>query len=253
MRKTLAALLLAAVAAARARAGDASPGPEPAPTPTPTAAAAQAATPKAEAKPRMDIYGFAMLDMGYQSGQNDPNWFDVAAADEAAGLREPVRRGRPLLRRRAPEPARREGLHPDRRRRDQDHLRVRAVRHRRRRRADDVPPAPRLGRARAVRRGPDLEPVHGPRRVPELGRVLGPERDGLLPERPAPLDALVRTATRASRSRSSGRGPPPTRACTRVASSSRASRRASRCRTSRPSSATRRAGATSRWPGSCGR
>ena len=25
----------------------------------------------------MDIYGFAMLDMGYQSGQNDPNWFDV--------------------------------------------------------------------------------------------------------------------------------------------------------------------------------
>ena len=25
----------------------------------------------------MDIYGFAMLDMGFQSGQNDPNWFDV--------------------------------------------------------------------------------------------------------------------------------------------------------------------------------
>ncbi len=25
----------------------------------------------------MDIYGFAMLDMGYQSKQNDPNWFDV--------------------------------------------------------------------------------------------------------------------------------------------------------------------------------
>ena len=25
----------------------------------------------------MDIYGAAMLDMGYQSGQNDPNWFDV--------------------------------------------------------------------------------------------------------------------------------------------------------------------------------
>jgi hypothetical protein len=28
-------------------------------------------------KTRMDIYGFAMLDMGYQSGQNDPAWFDV--------------------------------------------------------------------------------------------------------------------------------------------------------------------------------
>jgi hypothetical protein len=25
----------------------------------------------------MDIYGHAMLDMGYQSGQNDPSWFDV--------------------------------------------------------------------------------------------------------------------------------------------------------------------------------
>ena len=32
---------------------------------------------RAEAKPRMDIYGAAMLDMGYQSGQNHPDWFDV--------------------------------------------------------------------------------------------------------------------------------------------------------------------------------
>jgi hypothetical protein len=30
-----------------------------------------------EDKPRLDLYGFAMLDMGYQTGQNDPNWFDV--------------------------------------------------------------------------------------------------------------------------------------------------------------------------------
>lgn len=30
-----------------------------------------------ESKPRMDIYGYAMLDMGYDFGQNDPNWFDV--------------------------------------------------------------------------------------------------------------------------------------------------------------------------------
>ena len=28
-------------------------------------------------KPTMGIYGFAMLDMGYQGGQNDPDWFDV--------------------------------------------------------------------------------------------------------------------------------------------------------------------------------
>jgi hypothetical protein len=30
-----------------------------------------------EPKPRMDIYGFIMLDTGYQSGANDPDWFDV--------------------------------------------------------------------------------------------------------------------------------------------------------------------------------
>jgi len=28
-------------------------------------------------KARMDIYGFAMLDMGYETGQSDPDWFDV--------------------------------------------------------------------------------------------------------------------------------------------------------------------------------
>jgi hypothetical protein len=31
----------------------------------------------AEEKARLDIYGFAMLDMGYQFGQSDPDWFDV--------------------------------------------------------------------------------------------------------------------------------------------------------------------------------
>jgi len=28
-------------------------------------------------KGHMDIYGFAMLDMGYESGQSDPDWFDT--------------------------------------------------------------------------------------------------------------------------------------------------------------------------------
>lgn len=37
---------------------------------------AQDAAP-AESKPTLDIYGFAMLDMGYQDGASDPNWFDV--------------------------------------------------------------------------------------------------------------------------------------------------------------------------------
>ena len=30
-----------------------------------------------DGKSKVDLYGFAMLDMGYQSGQNDPDWFDV--------------------------------------------------------------------------------------------------------------------------------------------------------------------------------
>jgi hypothetical protein len=33
--------------------------------------------PSGEGKPSMDIYGAAMLDMGYDTGQNDPAWFDV--------------------------------------------------------------------------------------------------------------------------------------------------------------------------------
>jgi hypothetical protein len=78
VRRTLAALLLlAAVPIARAGAGDVSPGPEPAPAPPPAAVVAQDAAAKNEAKPRLDIYGFAMLDMGYQSKQNHPDWFDV--------------------------------------------------------------------------------------------------------------------------------------------------------------------------------
>src|SRR5262245_313408 len=28
-------------------------------------------------KGRMELYGFAMLDMGYEKNQSDPDWFDV--------------------------------------------------------------------------------------------------------------------------------------------------------------------------------
>src|SRR5262245_16416442 len=75
-----AALFLIAAPAVRAEAGDAppesAPAAEPAAPPAAPAPPAQDAQ-KAEATPRLDIYGFAMLDMGYQTGQNDPNWFDV--------------------------------------------------------------------------------------------------------------------------------------------------------------------------------
>ena len=139
--------------------------------------------------PRMEIYGFAQLDMGYDFKQVNPDWFDVLRVTKLPVVREPVRRGRQDVRGRPPEPPRRQGLVPVGARRDQDDLRVRALRRRRRRGPDDVPPPARVGRARAVRRGPDVEPVHGPGRLPELARVLGPVRHGPLPERPGALDA----------------------------------------------------------------
>ena len=30
-----------------------------------------------ESGKRLDVYGFAMLDMGYETGRSDPDWFDV--------------------------------------------------------------------------------------------------------------------------------------------------------------------------------
>lgn len=34
-------------------------------------------TTPAKARAKLDLYGHAMLDNGYQFGQNDPDWFDV--------------------------------------------------------------------------------------------------------------------------------------------------------------------------------
>jgi hypothetical protein len=51
-------------------AGEAKPKPAATPTPDPT--------PAPESKTRIDLYGAAMLDMGYETKQSDPNWFDVA-------------------------------------------------------------------------------------------------------------------------------------------------------------------------------
>jgi hypothetical protein len=36
-----------------------------------------AAAQEEDDKTRIDVYGFAMLDMGYEQGQTDPDWFDV--------------------------------------------------------------------------------------------------------------------------------------------------------------------------------
>ena len=72
----VAALLLAAAPVARAESPGARAGAR-SRSRRPRRPPAQAAAAAAEAKPRLDIYGFAMLDMGYQTGQNDPDWFDV--------------------------------------------------------------------------------------------------------------------------------------------------------------------------------
>ena len=110
----------------------------------------------------------------------------------------------------------------DRCRRHQDDVRVRAVRHRRRRGPDDVSSAPRLWRLEAAPRGPDVESVHGHRRVPELDRVLGPERHGVLPQRAARVDADPGRLARDGRARAAGRER-RTPATTPSASSSRTS------------------------------
>lgn len=47
------------------------------PAPPDKAPAAPATGDDDKAKARLDIYGFAMLDMGFDADQNDPNWFDV--------------------------------------------------------------------------------------------------------------------------------------------------------------------------------
>ena len=73
----LAAILLLGAPPSRA---ESTPPPGPVASPAPAVSApapVQDTKPAAEEKPRMEIYGAAMLDMGYQTGQNDPNWFDV--------------------------------------------------------------------------------------------------------------------------------------------------------------------------------
>jgi DcaP outer membrane protein len=51
--------------------------PEATPMPEAAAPAASAAEPAEDPGPKVELYGFAMLDVGYDFGQNDPAWFDV--------------------------------------------------------------------------------------------------------------------------------------------------------------------------------
>ena len=194
----------------------------------------------------MEVYGFTMLDMGHDFTSIDPNWFDTMRVTRAAVVRQGVRRRPQPLRRRTAEPARRAVDGADRSRRPEDHLRVRVVRHRRRRRTDDVPAAARMGRAGPAGRGsvpgapsaiPDVFPnsleYWGPTGIPWFRNVQ---------LRWTPRSAPTR-ATSCSRSSVLARA--AIRASTRTASSSMASARGSRCPIFPPPTSTRRAGAMS--------
>ena len=201
----------------------------------------------AEPKARMEIYGFAMLDMGVNFKSINPNWFDTMRVNRLpsfdgefgedgstfAGVRQ-TRLGvrgfnpTPLGELRTTFEFEMFGTGVDEG-------------------PDDVPPAARLRRTGRLRRRPVLEPVHGHRRVPELARVLGTHRHGVLPQRPGALDAdpghqpadhRRRAAGRVGRRRPAGR---PYRAGGRQ-------RPVARCPTSPPSTAGAARAATSRRP-----
>ena len=190
-RATVALLALTCLlaGATRAAARQAAPsGPDAADPPAPQKTTVTVSA-TSEPKPSLAIYGFAMLDIGHELQADQPELVRHHAGHEAAVVRR-ISSARTTARSpacaRAGSASRRRRRPP---RRAEDDLRVRAVRHGRGRGPDHVPPAPRVRRARSLRRGPDLEPVHGPGRLPQLARVLGPDRHGVLPQRPGPLDA----------------------------------------------------------------
>ena len=135
------------------------------------------------------VYGFAMLDMGYQSKQNDPDWFDVLRPTKLPAFEDQfgedghwfssVRQSRLGVKSSTPTKLgdlkttfefEMFGTGVDA---GQTTIRLRHA----------------YGELGAVRSGADLEPVHGHRRLPQHGRVLGAERDGVLPQRAGALDA----------------------------------------------------------------
>ena len=151
------------------------------------------------------VNGFAMLDMGYQSKQNDPDWFDVLRPTKLPAFEDQfgedghwfsgVRQSRLGVRSSTPTKLGELktmfefelfGTGVDA---GQTTFRLRHA----------------YGELGAVRRGADLEPVHGHRRVPEHDRVLGTERHGVLPQRAGALDADQGRQPPDHRARAAGR------------------------------------------------
>ncbi len=126
-----------------------------------------------EPKPTMDIYGFVMLDTGYQTGQNHPDWYDVVRPTKLPSYENEfgedghwfgsVRQTR--LGVKATKPTSLGEL------KTQFEFELFGTG------VDAGQTTFRLrhayGELGHFGRRPDLEPVHGHRRLPELGRVLG--------------------------------------------------------------------------------
>ncbi len=106
---------------------------------------------KSDSKASFDLYGHVMLDAGLPHGPVRPRLVRRDAADQAAGLRGRVRSRRPGVLQRPSDAIRREVFGSDQARGPQDLVRVRNVRSRLRRRADDDPSAARVRRAGVVR------------------------------------------------------------------------------------------------------
>ena len=148
-------------------------------TPTPAPDAADPApqqtsiTANVISAPRLEIYGAAMLDMGFQANQNDPNWFDVVRPTKLpafanqfgedghffSGVRQSrfgVRAyvGTPIGELKTVFEYELFGTGVDA---GQTTFRLRHA----------------YGELGTLRSGPDVEPVHGPGRLPQLDRVPG--------------------------------------------------------------------------------
>ena len=148
------------------------------------------AAPAARRSRRIEIYGFAMLDIGHDFKQINPNWSDTMRVDQAAVVR---RTSSARTAARSPACARAGSASSRRRRPTLGELKTTFEFELFGTGVDDGQTTFRLrhayGELGPVRRRPDLEPVHGHRRVPELARVLGTDRHGVLPQRPGALDA----------------------------------------------------------------
>ncbi len=99
------------------------------PSASTTTAAAQAPP-----KSSFEVYGFAMLDIGHDFKQIDPNWFDTMRVTKLPQVENEFGQDTARLCRRQAEPSRRQIFDANHAWRTQDHVRVRAVRHRRGRR-----------------------------------------------------------------------------------------------------------------------